>query len=117
MRGICRGRKRLFDGIFGRLVADRDTAWRQDVFAGFGAQQVGLGGLFDLIEDCRRDEAFRDLTMATTVGLSFSRSTIGSAPCAIRRARLAATNTISKMLSMLSRQSSTVMRAIVVPSY
>ena len=50
---------------------------------------------------------------ATTVGLSFSISTMGSAPCATRRARFEATSTISKMFSMFSRQSSTVILAII----
>src|SRR5690606_29212077 len=49
---------------------------------------------------------------AITVGLSFSGSTSVSAPCAMRRARFDATSTISKMLSTLSRQSSTVILAI-----
>src|SRR5258705_10461871 len=49
---------------------------------------------------------------ATTVGLSFSQSTMGSAPFASRRARLAASSTSWNRLSTFCRQSSTVMRAM-----
>src|SRR5690554_1361981 len=50
---------------------------------------------------------------ATTVGLSFSQSTLGSLPpTAIWRARLDAIITSSKRFSTFSRQSSTVTRAI-----
>src|SRR6188768_1835349 len=50
---------------------------------------------------------------ATTVGLSFSQGTVGSAPLASRRARVAASSTSWKMFSTFGRQSSTVMRAMV----
>src|SRR5579872_5262280 len=49
---------------------------------------------------------------ATTVGLSFSQATVGSAPLASRRARCAASSTSWKRLSTFVRQSSTVIRAI-----
>src|SRR5688572_23245318 len=49
---------------------------------------------------------------ATTVGLSFSQGTVGSAPLARRRARAAASNTSWKMFSTFGRQSSTVIRAM-----
>src|SRR5688572_11946473 len=49
---------------------------------------------------------------ATTVGLSFSQGTVGSAPLARRRARCAASSTSWKMFSTFGRQSSTVIRAM-----
>ena len=49
---------------------------------------------------------------ATTVGLSFSSATVGSAPLARRRARCAASSTSWNRLSTLCRQSSTVTRAM-----
>src|SRR5262245_36921934 len=49
---------------------------------------------------------------ATTVGLSFSQFSVGSAPLASRRARCEASSTSWKRLSTLCRQSSTVIRAI-----
>src|SRR3979490_2681708 len=49
---------------------------------------------------------------ATTVGLSFSHSTVASAPLARRRARFAANNTKLNRLGSFCRQSSTVIRAI-----
>src|SRR6185312_16696098 len=50
---------------------------------------------------------------ATTVGLSFSQGTVGSAPLARRRARCAANSTSWNRLSTLPRQSSTVILAMV----
>ena len=49
---------------------------------------------------------------ATTVGLSFSQATVGSAPFARRRARCAASRTSWNRLSTFVRQSSTVIRAM-----
>src|SRR6185437_1892503 len=49
---------------------------------------------------------------ATTVGLSFSQATVGSAPFARRRARCAASSTSWNRLSTFDRQSSTVLRAM-----
>src|SRR5271155_919474 len=53
---------------------------------------------------------------ATTVGLSFSHSTVASAPFARRRARFAASSTRLKRLGSFCRQSSTVIRAMALGS-
>jgi hypothetical protein len=49
---------------------------------------------------------------ATTVALSFSHSTVASAPFARRRARLAASSTKLKRFGSFCKQSSTVIRAM-----
>jgi hypothetical protein len=88
------------------------------------AQALGRGSVSQT--DLRRPELAHELRLGQqflrrairlledleAVGLSFSQSSVASAPFASRRARLAATSTSWNKFGTFCRQSSTVIRAI-----